>query len=217
MNLLDKSKTGIWILTLAIFHTVGVIGLNLTVSQDIFRQLSEINLFLSAFIVFLIHPKADKKFWQFFISVFAVGMAVEIIGVKTGIPFGDYHYSKVLKLHFINVPVIIGINWVVLTYATAILVQNFIEKKWLRILAGASVMATLDVILEHFAVKHGLWIWDNADYPGIANFAGWLGTALITHFIYQKTIAGTQNKVAVSYLMILTVFLAVDVLVSLLC
>lgn len=189
----------------------------MSLSQEIFRQLSELNLFLSAIIVFLFHPKIDRKFLLFFLPVFAVGMIVEIVGVRTGIPFGDYHYSKVLKLHFINVPVIIGINWVVLTYATAILTQKFTEKKWLRILAGASIMAALDVILEHFAVKHGLWIWDNTDYPGIANFAGWWGTALITHFIYQSTISGTQNKVAVFYLMILTVFLVVDGLASLLC
>jgi uncharacterized membrane protein len=56
-------------------------------------------------------------------------MLVEIIGINTGFPFGHYYYSNILKIQFLSVPVIIGINWVVLTYSTAIIAQNILKTK----------------------------------------------------------------------------------------
>lgn len=210
MSLLSKEKIGVWVFILISIHIVGVLGLNISISQDLFRQLSELNLLLSALIVFFFHPTYNKSFLKFCLSVFTVGMVVEIVGVKTGIPFGHYYYSDVLKIKLLHVPIIIGINWVVLTYTTAIIAQNVFQNKVSRLLAGAGLMVGLDIVLEHFAVKHNLWIWENSHYPEIANFAGWFVIALLTHYIYQRTIDKSQNKMAVYYFFVLLVFLILD-------
>lgn len=200
----------IWIFALIIIHIVGVIGLNLSISREYFQQLSEFNLFLSALFVFFFHPTHNKSFLKFCISVFTVGMLVEIIGVKTGFPFGNYYYSNVLKIQLLSVPIIIGINWVILTYSTAIIAQKVFHSKVARLITGAGLMVGLDIILEHFAVKHNLWIWENSHYPEISNFIGWFIIALLTHFLYQYTIDNSENKMAVYYFFVLLVFLILD-------
>jgi putative membrane protein len=210
MSLLSKEKMSIWIFLLIIIHIVGVVGLNLSISQDFFRKLSELNLFLSALFVFFFHPFYNKSFIKFCLSVFTVGMLVEIVGVKTGLPFGHYYYSDVLKIQLLSVPIIIGINWVVLTYSTAIIAQKVFQNKVARLITGAGLMVGLDIILEHFAVKHNLWIWENSHYPEITNFIGWFVIALLTHFLYQHTIDNSENKMAVYYFFVLLVFLILD-------
>jgi hypothetical protein len=45
-------------------------------------------------------------------------------------------------------------------------------------------MVGLDIILEHFAVKHNLWIWEDSHYPEIINFVGWFIIALADALLY---------------------------------
>lgn len=210
MNLSNKNRITLWVLVLIIIHTVGVIGLNNPTTQLVFQHLSELNLFISALVIFKFHEHKDKRLALFISLVFLIGMTIEVIGVKTGFPFGDYHYSSILKLQALEVPIIIGINWIVLTYCTAKIAHKFSNKLTPRILIGATVMVGLDVILEHFAVKHNLWAWEKIAYPEFENFIAWWVVALFTHLVYQKTIPNSENKIAVYYFIILTSFLFSD-------
>src|SRR5689334_23098853 len=45
--------------------------------------------------------------------VYALTLAAEVIGVATGAIFGAYSYGEVLGFKLLEVPLIIGLNWVV--------------------------------------------------------------------------------------------------------
>ena len=61
-------------------------------------------------------------------TIFLIGMICEILGVNYGYIFGDYVYLNNLGTKVFGVPILIGINWVILTFITGSL-SSYIFKK----------------------------------------------------------------------------------------
>jgi uncharacterized membrane protein len=211
---LSHKTTLLLFVHLIIIHIVGVIGLNIASTKTIFQELTSLNLLISYFFVFLYHKKFDNNFFIFFVFSFCLGLGVEILGVKTGFPFGNYTYTSTLGIRFLEVPLMIGVNWAVLTYCTASLVEKLTKNVIIRVFLGALTMVSLDVLLEFFAIKHSLWIWTNASYPSINNFIGWFVCSLFTHTAYVYFIKKSECTFAVAYLALLATFLMCDHLIS---
>lgn len=211
---LSHKTTLLLFIHLIIIHIVGVIGLNISSTKTIFQGLTSLNLLISYFCVFLYHKKFDNNFFIFFVFSFCLGLGVEILGVKTGFPFGNYTYTSTLGIRFLEVPLMIGVNWAVLTYCTASLVEKLSQNVIVRVFLGAIAMVSLDVLLEFFAIKHSLWIWENTSYPGINNFIGWFVCSLFTHTAYVYFIKKSESTFAVAYLALLATFLMCDHLIS---
>ena len=98
-----------------LFHTIGLVGI-LYFDKNFFIQSTAFNLLLSFALIIWTQTEKNKFFFLFFLACFFVGITVEIIGINTGILFGDYTYGNVLGLKFKNVPVLIGINWFIIIY-----------------------------------------------------------------------------------------------------
>lgn len=211
MKLYKNNIYNIVFYKLIIIHIVGVVGLNLPLTQNLFRNLSWLNLLLSALVVHFFMQTKDRRLYFFYLLVFVVGLVAEIIGVHTQLLFGSYYYTSVLGFSIFGVPLIIGINWVVLTFCTAKWVDIIkLKSLILKILLGSILMVALDILLEFFAVKHQLWIWNNRYYPTIQNFVGWFVVSCCTHFIYRKLWIKTDNAMAKKYLLLLILFLLID-------
>ena len=75
------------------FHAVGMVGL-LYYDQGFFIQATPFNLLLS--FALLLWTWEDKNISFFFAACFLTGFAAEVIGVNTGMLFGDYRYGDVL-------------------------------------------------------------------------------------------------------------------------
>jgi len=73
-----------------------------------------------------------------------VGFGVEVLGVKTELIFGSYHYGESLGYKWLSVPLLIGVNWCMLLYCTSQLskFKNFI----INALFGAALMVVLDFL-----------------------------------------------------------------------
>lgn len=211
---LSPKITFLLFIHLVIIHIVGVVGLNIESTKSLFQGLTTLNLLLSYFFVFLFHKTFDKSFFAFLIFSFSLGLAVEILGVKTGFPFGNYSYTSTLGIQFLEVPLMIGINWAVLTYCTANVVEKFTQHTLLRVLLGAIAMVGIDVLLEFFAIKHSLWNWEGISYPGLNNFIGWFVCSLFTHTAYVYFVKKSENKIAVAYIILLVAFLLADSLIG---
>lgn len=211
MKLPDKFAISFAIVT--INHVIGVIGLN-TDYRAHFERISWLNLLITMLLMLFLHNPPNARLLLFALPVFLLGMAVEIIGVKTGIPFGHYHYTDVLGWSVGGVPLIIGVNWVLLTYSTGSLVSRFTESIPGRIVIGALAMVVLDMLLEGFAIRHNYWVWQADGTPPILNFSGWFITSLVAHFIYQKLQRDNCNALANLYIPILVLFLLTDSILS---
>ena len=107
------------------------------------------------------------------------GVAVEAVGVRTGLPFGDYSYADSLGPRVLDVPVVVPLAWTMMAYPV-LLAARRLTRRWV-VLVGAFGLAAWDVCLDPQMVGDGHWTWADPTpalpgVPGIplTNYAGWL-------------------------------------------
>ena len=112
------------------------------------------------------------------------GLAAEAIGVRTGIPFGDYSYTGTLGPTVLGVPVVVPLAWTMLAYPLLLAARRLSRRFAAPI--GAFGLAAWDVFLDPQMVDDGRWRWADPTpgLPGVegvplTNFAGWLLVGLV--------------------------------------
>lgn len=177
-----------------ILHLVGLLGLSSSY-QSYFLMLTPVNLLISAFLVLKFQRKFEMSIIVLLVVSFLVGMATEIIGVKTGYLFGYYTYGSVMGPKVMEVPLMIGLNWMILSYCAAELVQRFMKPSIVRPIMGASLLLLLDYVLEPAAIKLGFWSWQGNTIP-FYNYVCWFGIGLLLQWLFEKYHKGGNNIVA---------------------
>ena len=203
------SYARIAIIVIAVIQGVGLIGLNSAHYHSDFEQATSGNLLLSFLLVMGFARPLDYRLLVFCGFAFSVGMVAEIVGVHTGIPFGRYYYTDLLGAKLIQVPVIIGINWLLLTYAIGVTMSRHFREGWWQVVAAAAIMTGLDMLLERFAIAHHLWVWQDG-VPPVQNYLSWFVISLVIEAVLLLWVRPVRNAVAAFYLLILVLFLAAD-------
>ena len=179
-----------------IFYVVGIIGMSIPYTLPLFKILTPYALLLSFGYPVFFHPtKRDITSNILFFFIFLAGLAVEIIGVKTGVIFGGYEYGNSLGIKVYDTPVLIGINWLFLVYTTACIVD---KTKWhavLKIVAAASGMLLYDLVLEQVAPKMDMWSWQDNVVP-IQNYIAWFVIAAFFHSLLKIFKVKLSNPLA---------------------
>lgn len=222
LNRRERTATAIVVFN----HLMGLAGLNIPAMQLNFEHVSWINLAITFILIIACHRYSThriskesefKKLVQFSVTTFFIGMTVETIGWKTGFPFGSYFYTDVMGPRVLGVPVIIGINWILLSYACAQWMRE-ISSISVRVVAASLLMVMTDFLLEGFAIRHHYWVWETG-YPPISNFLGWFATGVLIQSIYNIMLKDTdpayENKTARFYIPVLLLFLLCDLILSL--
>ncbi|MDP8208746.1 MAG: carotenoid biosynthesis protein [Candidatus Electryonea clarkiae] len=137
---------------------------------------------------------------KFFLVTITIPALIEIIGIKTGFPYGKYRYTE--KAGAVipgGVPLTVILMWWGLLYVafnTAIALTNILHignPDILIIIITAIAVTLWDLTGDPVAVNAGLWTWEKPGrYYGIpaTNFAGWLFTSIIA-ILAVRIIAGT--------------------------
>ncbi len=186
-----------------VLYLVGLIGI-LSPFHGYFIVLSPINLFLSAIIIFPMQQV--KSQWFHLIAIFILGYFVELLGIRTGIPFGHYHYGSSLTPLLMEVPIIIGLNWWILAFGSTELASRFSRNRFIQPLFASVIMTSFDLILEQVAPKLDFWHWEHEAIP-IQNFIGWFLVSLIFNSLIQKFYKPQQkNRLAERLFAIQAVF-----------
>lgn len=172
----DINKAGLVIIVL---HVVGTVGMLLPQWVPLMKALTPANLLIVTGLVMASQERKTSAFYLYALLCFTIAFFSEVVGVKTGWPFGSYEYGATLGIKWLEVPLIIGANWLVLVLCSASMVR-FIENKWLASLAGALVMLGLDYLLEPVAVRADYWTWHAQAIP-VQNYVSWLALAFILH------------------------------------
>lgn len=183
---IDKSYFSIFIIWL--FHINGIFGI-LYWDKDWFLSNTPLNLGISfILLIWMLKEKNANAFLALSIA-FLVGMVAEIIGVNTGIIFGDYWYGENLGFKVWGVPLFIGINWAVLTFILGSLSAYLFKNKFIAIIVGALLMVALDFIIEPSAPLFDFWYW-KGDHIPMRNYIDWFLIGLIPqtayHFLIKK-------------------------------
>jgi putative membrane protein len=179
-----------------IFYSVGILGMLSTMLYPLFLKLIPFALLLSAGALLLFHDhKFTFKSIIIFISIFILGFVIEVIGVNMHLIFGHYNYGNSLGFKLFNTPVIIGINWFILVYASASVIEKFRIHAVLKIIISSGIMLFYDLILEQVAPKLDMWIWFNNEIP-FKNYLAWFVIALGFHSIIKMGKIESKNRLA---------------------
>ncbi len=138
-------------------------------------------LFLAALVVLL--GARTRRDALRLASVALLGFAVEAVGAHTGLPFGEYDYTDVLRPQFVGVPVVMGCAWMALVAFACELAARLRLGAWPTVILAALWTTAIDLVIDPLAANHfGYWTWaERGAYYGIpfVNFVGWFLTALV--------------------------------------
>jgi uncharacterized membrane protein len=168
------------VIFLWIIHIAALVGIALGY-EDFFLPKSPFTLLYLLFLmIFFFKIDSQKKVLLF--SVFMVtGIAVEWIGVHTGSLFGDYYYGKNFGPKIDGIPILIGVNWAILTFTTHVIAKKFLSSRIAIIALGAFLMVGLDYFLEQICDFSGFWHFDGG--AGWFNYICWFLIAAILQAI----------------------------------
>ena len=184
-----------------LFYTVGVAGLSLPFSRELFQQLIPLALLLSfgaliAFYPSLHHPRT----LLFFLFVGMTGFLVEMAGVQTGKIFGIYTYGAGLGWKIHGTPLMIGVNWLMLTLFFADLIhRSGIRGGWAPPLAAAGMVA-YDLVLEQAAPLIDMWSWQDASVP-LRNYLAWFLLALFFQILLKRLRIPVRHPLSLTLLL----------------
>jgi putative membrane protein len=176
-------------------YVAGIIGLQHPLTHPLFLLLVPFNLVVTAGLLFMFHGDYSRPFLLFCLLTYAAGFGVEVVGVHTGFIFGSYGYGSALGFGLWEVPLLIGVNWLILIYSTGIVMQRLIPVRWARPLAGAALMVLLDFFIEPIAVRYGFWSWYTPEIP-FRNYVGWYVTSLLLLVLFEALPFQKQNRLA---------------------
>ena len=148
------------------------------------------------------HSGGWRSLLLFIGSVFLVGWAAETVGIITGFPFGEYHYSEIMWPFIGHVPVSVLPAYCVMGYVSwsmaRILLNRLDARMDWRFMVTAPIVAALlmviwDVSMDPLrATVEQRWIWlDGGLHYGIplTNFAGWFGVTWAMFQLYALLLA----------------------------
>ncbi|MCH6200548.1 carotenoid biosynthesis protein [Aquiflexum sp. LQ15W] len=190
------------------FYVSGIIGLSIPIVRPYFQMMTPFTLILSLGILLLFHSGWNKSFGVFAVLAIILGFGSEVMGIHTGFPFGDYEYGETLGFKLFEVPLVIGVNWLLLVYLTGNLFSSKIKHDGLAAGLAALLMVAVDFLIEPVAVNLDFWSWAGDIIP-LSNYFGWLGVSFIIQILYRKFNFLKENMIS-SYLLInLVTFFAI--------
>jgi bisanhydrobacterioruberin hydratase len=178
-----------------IFYSVGIAGLLIRISSPWFMSLIPLALLLSFFTLAVFHEHYTRRLVIFFLAVYLTGFTVEVIGIHTHVIFGEYRYGSNLGIKFLETPLMIGINWVLLVYLTAAVVDC---RKWpaaVKVLLASAMMLIYDLVLEQVAPALDMWHWQQGEVP-LRNYITWFIMALLFHTAARLFHIEIRNRLA---------------------
>ena len=177
------SRSTLFICALYIIHFSALMGIYLGYIQWFLSKTWAI-LFLIFLVLWDGLPKKSIKISWPIPAVFFIGFMAEWLGVKFGFLFGDYSYGANLGMKLDDVPIIMGINWVILSLASRGIIQRFFKLPVMKILVSSVLMVSLDILIEPLAPQLDYWSFDTMVAP-LSNYIGWLIYSILIHSLLE--------------------------------
>ncbi len=202
---LEKYRFAVLLGLALLFHIIGLVGIGF-LHHEALLQTTPLHLLLMCALL-LWSNRAGKPFRWWAGGTFVLGFVVEWVGINTGVLFGDYTYGAVLGPKMGGVPLIIGINWVIVLAGTCSLCDRPGVPSRQKIITAALLATAFDWLIEPVAVKLDYWTWDDGHIP-FFNYASWAGVSLVIASGWYR-LKLRANHFAVALLWIQAVFFAI--------
>lgn len=117
-----------------------------------------------------------------------LGFGAELVGVRTGRPFGHYRYGERLGARVGGVPVLAAAAWAMMARPSWVVAGTIDARPSRRIPLAAAALTAWDVFLDPRMARDGFWTWPQGGrYEGIpaSNFAGWFVTGACVFAVWS--------------------------------
>jgi len=194
---------------LSVLYTVGLIGILWPLHKQ-FILLTPLNLLVSLGLVLFFHPHWKLSSRLLLLFCFGFGFGMELLGVQTGLVFGDYSYGQTLGWKIGGTPLMIGFNWVMLVYCSGVTVNHFFtpQSPWLKTIIATALMVLLDILIEPVAIRYDFWSWAGEEIP-LQNYLAWFGIAFVLLRIFFYIEEQTSNKVGIALFILQFLFFGI--------
>lgn len=132
-------------------------------------------------------PVVGRRAGLGLLALTAYAYGIELLGVHTGQPYGDFHYGVDLGPMLGGVPIALPVFFLPLVLNAyllcLLLLGDRAESVVVRLLAVASLVLAIDVVLDPGAVELGFWVYpDGGAFYGVplSNYAGWVLSATVS-------------------------------------
>ena len=143
-----------------------------------------------------------------FFSGMAVGLAFEVLGLSTGLPFGQYRYEWPAP-SVLGVPVPVVFGWGLYLLVSYLLALSALRGAAARVTYAGALMVCLDLAIDPVMTSRGLWVWARrGEWFGIPleNFAGWFLVSAVA--LLPAELAGGERREALEPLASVAAYLA---------
>ena len=202
--MIAKNKIFISIFIIWLFNVSGILGI-LSSYSSWFLGYTFLNLLIYLVLIIWNLEHFSKQFLIAFSIPFFIGFLTEYLGVNYGLLFGTYSYGDNLGIKFWGVPLMICVNWGLLTIITADLRRVIHKNIIVRSFIGGLLMMTLDVIIEVSAPRFDYWEFENNNVP-LKNYIAWFIIGTIAHYLYNQIRLKTNTKLSIHLLVAITFF-----------
>lgn len=186
---------------LAIFFSVGLLGMLLPATNSYFLQLTPFALLLSFAVLALSDQSRQRvKLIAYLLFIYITSYAIEVAGVHTGLLFGAYAYGENLGIKLWDTPLIIGANWFFLVYTTAAIFEKTKMHTSMKILLASSSMLVYDIVMEQVAPRMDMWSWKEVAVP-FQNYVTWFAIAVAFHIGLKLLKIKIKNGLALAVLL----------------
>ena len=186
---MEKSKAKLENLifsALLLFFAVGAVGHIIKPTQNFMLDFTKYFLLIvSGLLSFFLFNPFDKKIFFWFIVIYVLTFLSEVIGVHTGLIFGNYSYGNILGKKIFGVPPVIGLNWVFVILGSYQFAQKLKFSKNESVFFASLLAVLFDFILEPVAIKLGYWSWKGGEIPNYNYFSWWV-ISLVALFFLSK-------------------------------
>ncbi len=138
--------------------------------------------------------KSSKELWLIFLGLIYAIIFENLNVILSAGKTGGYVYSSNFNIFIWNVPLFVSLAWAILIYVSYKLVNISNIKESRRPFADAVFITLIDIALDPFATRLGLWDWNGYGltdgFFGVAgnNFLGWLLVSFVFMFLFRKFI-----------------------------
>jgi putative membrane protein len=141
-----------------------------------------------------VSPIVDRRALVGVVGLAAYAYAVELVGIHTGVPYGEFAYGVDLGPMVGGVPLALPVFFLPLVgnafLLCLLLLGSLAERTVIRLLAVIGLVIAMDLVLDPGAVALGFWRYLGAGaFHGVplSNYAGWVLSATVAVVVLDTT------------------------------
>lgn len=177
---MKKPFSLLWLIV-PLFYLVGAAGMQ-SHYREVFLLLTPYLLIASVVLLYVFRKDRRDEYSWFSITCIFLGFFIEVAGTNTGKIFGEYSYGATLGTGFFKTPLVIGLNWFIITVTCGAVAEYFTKRILPKILIAAMIAVLIDILIEPAAISLGYWTWENG-MPGPLNFFSWFVFSVVLQSI----------------------------------